>query len=299
MAGACSGAKHRPAVMAATHMAKDHHEETDPNQLRVSLAQWSLHRMIRRGELEPMGFPAYAKHTFDIAGVEYVNQFYQSLPRTTQWATELRKRASDAGVASILIMCDGEGDLGSLEDAKRLQAIENHKFWLDVAAVLGCHAIRVNAHSDAPAAQQLELCARGIAQLCEVARPMNLKVLVENHGGLSCDGAWVAALVRATGATNCGTLPDFGNFTCEDGTTRDRYAGMREMLPFAGGVSAKSNDFDAQGEETATDYARMLAAVRGAGYRGWIGAEYEGDRLGEVEGTRATRDLLLKNGCTL
>lgn len=269
------------------------------DSLRVSLAQWSLHRMIRRGELAPMDFPAFAKATFGISGVEYVNQFYQSMPRELTWARELRGRAADAGVTSVLIMCDGEGSLGAAEPSVRSQSIERHKFWLEAAATLGCQSIRVNAHSEGAPDGQMALCADGIGRLCDLAAPMNLKVLVENHGGLSCDGGWVATLIRSTGRANCGSLPDFGNFTCSDGTTFDRYIGVREMLPYAGGVSAKSHGFTAAGEERAIDYARMLSLVRAAGYHGWIGAEFEGDELPEIEGTRATVDLLRRNGCTL
>ncbi|MSQ90367.1 MAG: sugar phosphate isomerase/epimerase [Phycisphaerales bacterium] len=266
---------------------------------RISLAQWSLHKMLKAGGLDPLDFPAFARSTFGVVGVEYVNQFYHALPVEGSWVLELKKRAGDAGVESLLIMCDGVGEIGDPDAQARGKAVEAHKRWLDAAAALGCHAIRVNARSEGTDAQQMAHCADGLRQLCVLAEPLKLAVLVENHGGISCDGAWVASLIRATGATNCGTLPDFGNFHRADGTMDDRYAGVAAMMPFARAVSAKSNDFDSRGEETATDYARMLGIVRSAGYRGWIGVEYEGVILGEVAGTKATRDLLLKLGCTL
>ncbi len=264
---------------------------------RVSLAQWSLHRFIKDGGLDPMDFPRYARERFGLRGVEYVSHFYKPQPVSGEWALELRRRADDEGVQSILIMVDGEGTLGSPNALERQKSVQAHQRWLDAAAVLGCHSIRVNAHSEGDATVQRDLCADGISSLCERAAPLGLSVIIENHGGLSCDGEWVASVVRTVGLPNCGTLPDFGNFKCLDGTMADRYAGVAAMIPTARGVSAKSYDFDAQGEETTIDFARMLGIVRTGGYRGWIGIEYEGKRLTEPEGIEATRALLIRLGC--
>ncbi|MSR69133.1 MAG: sugar phosphate isomerase/epimerase [Phycisphaerales bacterium] len=266
---------------------------------RVSVAQWSLHRMLKDGTLAPLNFPEFVRTTFGVAGVEYVSTFYRAMAANGSWVADLRKRADAAGVMSLLIMCDGEGDLGDPDANARRRAVDAHRRWLDAAAGLGCHSIRVNARSVGTADEQCAFCADGLAQLSAVALPMKLNVIVENHGGCSCDGAWVARVIRQVGATNCGTLPDFGNFRCEDGTMADRYAGIAAMMPFARAVSAKSHDFNGDGFETTTDYTKMMGIVRGAGYTGWVGVEYEGDRLTEVEGAKATRDLLLKLGCIL
>ncbi len=266
---------------------------------RVSLAQWSLHRMLKAGRLAPMDFPEYAKTTFGFTGVEYVSRFYAQMPPESDWARELKSRCDVAGVTSLLIMVDDEGDLGDPDAKGRQGAVESHRRWLDAAAVLGCHSIRVNAKSSGTAEEQRDLCADGIVRLCEFAQASGLAVLIENHGGMSCDGSWVAAVVRKVGMPNCGTLPDFGNFRCEDGTMRDRYEGVAAMMPYARAVSAKSHDFSGDGSETATDFGRMLEIVAAAGYEGWIGVEYEGKILDEVAGIVATRDLLLKHGCRL
>ncbi|MSR44996.1 MAG: sugar phosphate isomerase/epimerase [Phycisphaerales bacterium] len=266
---------------------------------RLSLAQWSLNRMLKAGELLPLDFPAYAQRTFGFVAVEYVSTFYRTLPTDGSWVSELKKRCDDTAVASLLIMCDGEGELGDVDTAARRRAVLAHRRWLDAAAALGCHSIRVNARSTGTPSEQAACCADGLGQLCALAEPMKLNVLVENHGGISCDGEWVAGLMRTVNAKNCGTLPDFGNFLLEDGTMADRYAGVRAMMPFAKALSAKSYDFSDAGEETATDYRRMIDIARAAGYSGWIGVEYEGKKLSEVAGTTATRDLLIKLGCTL
>ena len=90
----------------------------------------------------------------------------------------------------------------------------------------------------------------------------------------------------------CGTLPDFGNFRITREEEYDRYQGVKELMTYAKGVSAKSHDFDEQGNETRTDYARMMKIVLDAGYRGYVGIEYEGNRLSEPEGIKATKVLL-------
>ncbi len=272
--------------------------ERDPAH-PISLAQWSLHRMIRRGDLDPLDFPAFARDRFGISIVEYVNSFYADRTDDARWVAELARRSGECGVTNRLVMCDGLGMVGDPDAGARAATVSAHGRWMDIAAALGCAAIRVNARSVGDADEQIRLCADGLRALCVAARPRRLRVLVENHGGLSCDGAWVARLMRAVNLPECGTLPDFGNFTCADGTVADRYAGVEAMMPWAGAVSAKSGSFDAAGNETVIDYPRMMRVVRAAGYSGPIGIEYEGKALGEIEGIEATKALLLRLGCTL
>ena len=198
---------------------------------------------------------------------------------------------------SLLIMVDGEGALGDADDAKRTEAIENHRKWLEAAQLLGCHSIRVNAQSQGSYAEQLALAADGLARLGEVADEYGLNVLVENHGGLSSNGAWLAGVMRRVHRSNVGTLPDFGNFMMgnwgdENAPWYDRYLGVEELMPFAKAVSAKSHEFDAQGNEVRTDYERMMKIVLNAGYSGYVGIEWEGGEPGEHEGIRLTKALL-------
>lgn len=264
----------------------------DPKPLRISLAQWSLHKSLFAGAVKPLDFPAVAARDYGIRGVEYVNSFYKDLIGKEGFAEDLRRRCSDAGVTSVLIMCDGEGALGDPSDAKRAKSVDNHRKWLDLAKHLGCHSIRVNAQSDGERAEQARLSADGLRRLAEAAKPLGLNVIVENHGGLSSHGDWLAGVMKAVGMDNCGTLPDFGNFY-----EYDRYQGVEDLMPFAKAVSAKSYDFDAQGNETKIDYPRMLGLVRAAGYSGWVGIEYEGGRLSEPDGIKATKELLARLGC--
>jgi sugar phosphate isomerase/epimerase len=256
----------------------------------ISLAQWSLHRMHFADELDALDFPAFARSRFAIEAVEYVNRFFKDKARDRSWLDELRKRAE--GVKHLLIMVDGEGALGHPDERPRIRAVENHHQWVEAARHLGCHAIRVNAQSDGTPEQQRDLATDGLRKLVEFAEPYQIDVIVENHGGLSSNGTWLASVIRKVDHPRCGTLPDFGNFLIRDGEWYDRYQGVSELMPFAKAVSAKSHDFDADGNEVNTDYHRMMQIVLDAGYRGHVGIEYEGERLGEIEGVTATKRLL-------
>lgn len=262
----------------------------------ISLAQWSLHRAHFDGEINAIDFPQVAKETFNIDGVEYVNTFFPDRQTPPSFVRELKNRCQDLGVTSLLIMCDGEGAIGDPDELARTQTIENHFKWIDAAVELGCHSIRVNAKSTGSPDEQKQLATDGLQRLTEHAATKDINVLVENHGGLSSNGQWLASVIEAVDHPRCGTLPDFGNFYLDWETKEqyDRYKGVTELMPYAKAVSAKSNDFDATGCEIHTDYERMLGIVLDAGYRGWIGVEYEGEQLSEKEGIMHTRDLLIR-----
>jgi len=259
---------------------------------RVSLAQWSLHRALRAGELDNLDFPVVTRRDYGLDAVEYVNQFFSDKAKDQAYLGDLKKRADDNGVTNVLIMCDGEGALGDPDGAARKVAVENHYRWVDAAKYLGCHSIRVNARSQGTPDEQRELAVDGLRRLSEFAAERDINVIVENHGGISSNGEWLASVMAAVDHTRCGTLPDFGNFRIADGEFYDRYQGVAELMPYAKGVSAKSHAFDEQGNETSTDYVRMMRIVLDAGYRGYVGIEYEGSELSEPDGIRATKALL-------
>lgn len=260
----------------------------------ISLAQWSLHRALFAGRLDALDFARTARNEFGLDAVEYVNAFFFDKAQDRLYIAELKSRAADHGVQSLLIMVDNEGALGDPDEPQRKKTVENHYKWVDAARALGCHSVRVNAHSHGGADEQARLAADGLRRLTEFAARVDLNVIVENHGGLSSNGAWLAKVMKLVDHPRCGTLPDFGNFRKADGTEYDRYEGVKAMMPFAKAVSAKSYDFDAQGNETRIDYRRMLKIVLAAGYHGRVGIEYEGDKLSETEGIHATRRLLEK-----
>jgi len=265
-------------------------QDTAPNKAyKISLAQWSLHKPLFAKEIDNLDFAKVSKERFGIDGVEYVNQFFKDKAKDAKYLEEMKKRTSDLGVTNVLIMIDGEGGLGNSDAAKRTTAVENHYKWVDAAKYLGCHSIRVNAETDKPYEEGSKLAADGLRRLSEYAKPLGINVIVENHGGLSSNGKWLSETIRATGMENCGTLPDFGNFY-----DYDRYQGVTDLMPLAKAVSAKSYDFDEQGNESKIDFAKMMKIVLDAGYRGWVGIEYEGSRLSPDDGIKATKKLLEK-----
>lgn len=303
-------------------------------RFRISLAQWSLHKALKAGELDNLEYPKIAKEMCGIDAVEWVNQFFYVenaelgyQPKDQAYLAEMKKRTDDLGVTSVLIMCDRVGNLGDPDETKRSNAVKGHFAWLEAAKFLGCHSIRVNAGSDRSLSpeQQRDLCVDGLSRLCEYAQPLGLGVIVENHGGLSSNGAWLASVMKGVKFDNCGTLPDFGNFYVaknrgnveqyakekafyendpiyvenDGGLEYDRYQGVEDLMPWAKGVSAKAHDFNDQGEETHTDFSRMMKIVADAGYEGHVGIEYEGSSLAEIEGIKKTKALLEKTFAVL
>lgn len=257
---------------------------------KISLAQWSLHRRLR-GRQEPkldnLDF-AKAARGFGIDAIEYVNQFFMDKAWDTRYLAEMKKRAADNGVKSLLIMCDRQGNLGDPDPNRRAQAVQNHHKWVGAAKFLGCHSIRVNARSQGSYEEQLKLAVDGLRHLSEYAAGQKINVLVENHGGLSSNGDWLASVIKEVNLPNCGTLPDFGNFPPEI----DRYDAVEKLMPYAKAVSAKSHDFDEKGNETRIDYHRVMRIVLDSGYHGYVGIEYGGKNLSEDEGILATKRLL-------
>jgi sugar phosphate isomerase/epimerase len=259
---------------------------------KISLAQWSLHRALFKKDLDNLDFARAAKLQYGISAVEYVNQFFKDKAKDQVYLGEMLRRTRDLGVENRLIMCDGEGALGDPDAAKRRQAVENHYKWVEAAKFLGCKIIRVNAQSRGSYEEQQKLAADGLRKLAEFGAEAKIAVIVENHGGLSSNGQWLIGVMKLVNHPNCGTLPDFGNFRLSQTEEYDRYKGVAEMMPFAKAVSAKTNDFDERGEEIHTDYHRMMKIVLDAGYRGFVGIEYEGDRMSEPDGIRASKRLL-------
>jgi len=261
---------------------------------KISLAEWSLHRALQSKEIDHLDFYSVAKKEFDISAVEYVNTFFFNKAKDATYLKEMKTRADDLGVKNLLIMCDSEGNLGDPDDSKRKTAVENHYKWAEAAKFLECHSIRVNARSEGSYDEQIELAADGLRRLAEFGDSIGINTIVENHGGLSSNGKWLAAVMEKVDHPRMGTLPDFGNFRLEGEEWYDRYQGVRELMPYAKAVSAKSHEFDSDGNEINTDYYKMMKIVLDASYNSHVGIEYEGTAHSEMEGIRLTLELLKK-----
>ena len=260
---------------------------------KISLAEWSFNKALFAGEMDHLDFAKVTKQEFGLDGVEYVNQFFKDKGSDADYLREMKTRANGEGVESLLIMVDGEGNLGDADNNARTQAIQNHYKWVSAAKYLGCHSIRVNAATGNVGSfdEQMKRAADGLRRLSSFAASSALNVIVENHGGLSSNGKWLSGVMAMVDMPNCGTLPDFGNFRIEGDEWYDRYQGVKELMPYAKAVSAKSHEFDADGNETETDYYRMMRIVLAAGYRGYVGVEFEGGE-GAVMGIEKTVNLL-------
>ena len=261
---------------------------------KISLAEWSLHRALNSKEIDHLDFAAIAKNDFSISAIEYVNSFFFNHAKDNAYLIEMKNRADDHGVKSLLIMCDNEGNLGEPEEKRRIQAVQNHYKWAEAAKFLGCHSIRVNARSFGTYDEQIKLAADGLRRLVEFGDNIEINIIVENHGGLSSNGEWLSSVMKEVNHPRIGTLPDFGNFRIENDNWYDRYKGMEELMPYAKAVSAKSHEFDKNGDETGSDYYRMMDIVLENGYNGYVGIEYEGSKHSEMEGIRLTNKLLKK-----
>ena len=264
--------------------------------LSISLAEWSLHRALYSKEINHLDFISLARTKFEIDAVEYVNTFFFDKAKDKKYLNEMNIIAKDNGVQSLLIMCDNEGNLGDPNNEKRNKAVENHFKWADAAKFLGCHSIRVNARSDnnLSSSEQLNLAADGLNKLVDYCSGIEINTIVENHGGLSSNGKWLSELMKKVAHPNLGTLPDFGNFLIENDNWYDRYLGVEELMPYAKAVSAKSHEFNSNGDEVRTNYKRMMQIVLKSGYSGYVGIEYEGDKHSEYEGIQLTKVLLNK-----
>ncbi len=276
---------------------------------RISLAQWSLHRALERGDLKAVNFPMVAKKEFGISAVEYVNEFYTAELRNASFWDNLRRDTNAEGIQNLLIMVDGEGELGAAKKLERTRAVDRHRSWIEAARRLGCGAIRVNAFGKGDRMALQEALIDGLGTLAEAGSEADIHILVENHGLHTSDAGFMTRIIEAVNNPYLGTLPDFGNWCLnkewggtKDGSCTDSYdpvKGLQQMLPYAKGVSAKSYDFDANGAETRLPYKALLQSVKDSGFTGYIGIEYEGDRLSEAEGIRATKALIEKTWATL
>jgi len=276
---------------------------TREKELKISLAQWSLHRSFRNGDLDPVDFASIAMEKYKIHAIEYVNGLYPDKGSDESFWKEMKTRSADAGVKNLVLMVDDEGDLGAASEKKRLQSVENHYKWVNAAKLLACPTMRVNAFGDSDREIYRMAIKDGMSRLADYAAESGINIVIENHGLFSSDAALIAEIIREVNRPNFGSFPDFGNWclSAKWGTTQgecdrvyDRYQGVSELLPFAKAVSAKSYNFNDKGEDTKIDYYKMMKIVKESDYKGYIGIEYEGMEKSEHEGILITKELMKK-----
>ncbi len=295
--GFLAGAASLPLLSSAASARREEPQETETETeaplFEISLAQWSNHRALQAG-LTNLEWISSAREKYSVSAIEFVNVFFKDRACDWPYLGEMKLRALDGGVRMLLIMIDAEGALAAEDAGARRAAIEAHRKWMVAASYLGCHSIRVNAAGSGDAAEMQKRAADSLVELAGFGEQYDVNVIVENHGGLSSDGSWLAGVMALADHPRVGTLPDFGNFRLRGDEWYDRYKGVAELMPYAKAVSAKSHEFDEAGFEVRTDYRKMLEIVVAAGYSGHIGIEYEGSKHSEDEGIRLTRELLLR-----
>ncbi|MGI9540490.1 MAG: sugar phosphate isomerase/epimerase family protein [Flavobacteriaceae bacterium] len=304
------------SIISCKNVTKNTPENSTPLFFKLSLAQWSFHRTFRSDSVSPYEFAKMA-HELGFEGLEYVNQLYPDVMKSEDKPAAIKSfieknnaLAAEHKMQNVLIMIDGEGDLSSSDDQARKTAVENHKLWIEAAHQMNCTSVRLNLYGEKNPQKWIANSIKSLSELSDYASGLNINVIVENHGRITSNVPLLMQAINGAEKINCGTLPDFGNFcVSEEGygsvfdgscdNIYDPYKGVTEMMTKAFGVSAKSNDFDKEGNEITLNFNSLLQIVKDAGYTGYIGVEYEGSRLSEKEGIIATKSLLEKVGAKL
>jgi len=260
----------------------------DPNRFQVGIQEYTFHRWIGR-KLDHLDYPALCKEKLGITHIEYWNRPFGGKHTDKKYVGELVKRTTGEGMKNVLILVDAKNQLDDANKDQRDKAVDEHKGWIDCAAQLGCDAVRVNCRSGGNPEANLKNAGDGVGRLCDYAKDTKVKVVIEPHGGHSQNPDWLLKAMKALDRTNAGILPDFNNFG-----RYDRYDAVTKTLPFAPAVCAKALKFDDKGNETRTDYFRMLKIVYDSDFSGVITIEFEGGGIDPIEGSLMTKKLILK-----
>ncbi|AWW00773.1 sugar phosphate isomerase/epimerase family protein [Arcticibacterium luteifluviistationis] len=269
---------------------------------KYSLAQWSFNRDLKAGDMNTVDF-INAAAEMDFEGVEYVSQFFQDKVTDFAYLDSLKAAAKDAGILSLMIQVDEIGNLCASDDDERNAAVELGKKWLDASKYLGCTSMRVNAHGDGTPEEMKAQAIEGIGRLADYANEVGVRLIIENHGSMSSNGAWLADLIAQLSDKNVGTLDDFHNWCYETisgsiwgpcAKEYDYYKGFEELIGTAEGVSVKAFKFDSLGNEPDLDFPKFFKIMKNAGYDGYLGIEYEGTDLSSKEGILKTKALAEK-----
>ena len=271
---------------APTLLAKG---KNDPNRFQIGIQEYTFHRWIGSGKLDHLDYPALAKDKLGITHIEYWNRPFKEKHTDKKYVGELVKRTTGEGMKNVLILVDAKNQLDSKDAQARSQAVDEHKGWVDCAAQLGCDAIRVNCRSGGNRDENLENAAMGLGALCDYAKETGVKIVIEPHGGNSQDPDWLLAAMKKINKPNAGLLPDFNNFG-----RYNRYDGVIKSLPYAPAVCAKALRFDDKGNETNTDFYKMIKIIYDSSYSGVISIEFEGHRVDPIEGSLKTKALIQK-----
>lgn len=240
---------------------------TVPQQQKddISLAQWALVEEIRAGKWKNLDFPRIAREDFGLNGIEFVNTLFE-VP-TEGYLKKLKQNAATHGVKMVLIMVDDEGDGCEPTKQGRKQFEINHRKWVDIAHYLECHAVRTNCRGpqNVDKKEALKWATESYNMLLDYAKPADINIVIENHGGVSNDPDWMVSLVKTLNNAGFGTYPDWRKPAADF----DNYTYLQKTLPYAKGMSYRN-----QPTEELT--AKMIKLSKEGGYKGWYGIESSG-----------------------
>ena len=295
--------------------------------LDIALQVYSFAPELLQGKFQILDFPRIIRNDYNISGAEYWSIAFLGKEKDNEFIKSLRNNSKEFGVDNLIILVDNIDiqtmksgpSLASSIKTERDSAIDFHKQWVEVAKEIGCHSIRVNLRSKEDDNKKiLDNSSKSLHELIEFSKNYKINIVVENHGGITGDADWMVDLMENINSKYLGTLPDFGssNFCVNKGeldlegiTNRcenqyDKYDGVKKLMPYAKGVSAKSHNFNEEGEELSTDFSRMIKIISESDYDGYITIEYEGaimsmygqgeNYLNSNEGIIATKKLIEK-----
>ena len=295
-------------------------------KLKISLQCFSFASEFYKGKFDLSNFSKIVRETYNLDGAEFWSIPFMGKEKNSIFLNELRQKSNDYGIKNTIILVDlldmqtmKQGNsLASIDKKERNQAVEDHKPWIDAAKSIGCDSIRINLWSDASKQDVTKVSLESISKLLEYSSDKNISIVIENHGGYTGDAKWLVNLIKKINNKNLGTLPDFGTlnfcikrdlsdteiFSSKCLNQYDKYLGVKELLPFAKGISAKSTQFDLKGNETATNFKKMLRLIKKSNFEGYMSIEYEGairdtfsqknNHLSTHDGILATKKLLEK-----
>ena len=264
-------------------------EKKTVDRFHIGIQEYTFNRWLKSGKLNHLDYPALVKKELGISYVEYWNRPFDGKHTDPAYVGELAKCTRNEGIQNVLILVDEKHELDHADKLERDKSIDLHKAWIDCAEQLGCLAIRVNCRMGGDPKDNLNRAVDGVGRLCEYAKDTSVKVVIEPHGRNSQDPDWLVSVMNALNHSHAGLLPDFNNFG-----KYDRYDAVKKTLPFAPAVCAKALKFDKEGNESNTDFERMLKIVHDSEYSGVISIEFEGHDIDPITGSRMTKELILR-----
>lgn len=226
--------------------------------LRNRFEQTKAKGAVLENPLTLLEVPAYYRERFAVRQLEFWSKHFESLEPA--YLKDLRRRIQSARAELINVQVDGDYDLASADESVRQQSLATARRWIDAAATLGSRAVRINPGRTGGSVEQSIASLKELNRYCLAKR---LPLLTENHFGLEMNPDVHLRIREGAGPKNVYTLPDFGNYPPET-----MWESLAKILPYAYVVSAKTVDFDAQGNHLSYDFDRCLQLCETAGFKG-------------------------------